>query len=148
MSLAMDIQALANQFVRFDVTEPSRFLACIVVQSSLLERIKDHRFEDPHLLVLMDTVQWGGAKDIVIGDDGVMRLQGRICVSNVDVLRDLILEEFHSSCYSIHPGVTKMYCDLKQHYWWQRMKKYIVAYASWCLNCVKYEHQKPGVLIQ
>ncbi|XP_070050734.1 uncharacterized protein [Nicotiana tomentosiformis] len=125
----MDVQVLANQFMILDVSEPSRVLACFVVEPSLLERIKARQFDDPHLLVLKDTMQRGGAKEIVIGDVCVMRLQGRICVPNVDGLRDLILEEAHSSHYSIHPGATKMYHDLKQHYYWRSMKKDIVAYA-------------------
>ncbi|XP_070039546.1 uncharacterized protein [Nicotiana tomentosiformis] len=138
--LAMYVQALANQFVRLDVSEPSHDLACIMAQPSLLERIKAHQFDNPHLLVLKDTVQPGGAKEVVIGDDVVMQIQGRICVPNIDGLGYLILEEAHT--YSIQPGVTKKYRDLKQHYWWWRMKKYIVAYVSRCLNCqqVKYEH--------
>ncbi|XP_070032408.1 uncharacterized protein [Nicotiana tomentosiformis] len=71
-SLTKDVQALANQFVRLDISNNSRVLACVVAQSSLLERIKAHQFDDPHLLVLKDTVQRGGAKEVVIGDDGVM----------------------------------------------------------------------------
>ncbi|XP_070046521.1 protein HOMOLOG OF MAMMALIAN LYST-INTERACTING PROTEIN 5-like [Nicotiana tomentosiformis] len=62
-----------------------------------LELIKACLFDDPHSLVLKDTVQWGSAKKVVIEHDGVMRLQGRICVANVDGLRELILEEAHSS---------------------------------------------------
>ncbi|XP_070057239.1 uncharacterized protein [Nicotiana tomentosiformis] len=144
----MDFQALANQFVRLDVSKPSRVLAYVVSRSSLLERIKSRQFDDPYLLVLKNTVQQGGAKEVVIGDDGFMRLEGRICVPNVDGLRELILEEAHNLCYYIHPGVPKMYRDLKQDYWWRRMKKGIVAYVSWCLNYqhVKYEHQKPSGL--
>ncbi|XP_070014136.1 uncharacterized protein [Nicotiana sylvestris] len=140
--LAMDVQALANRFVKLDVLEPSRVLACVVVPSSLLEHIKASQFYDPHLLVLKDTVKRGGAKEVVIRDDNVIRLHDGICIPNVDGWRELIPKEAHILCYSIHPGVTKMYCDLKQHYWWRRMKKDIVDYVSRCLNCqqVKYEH--------
>ncbi|XP_070046766.1 uncharacterized protein [Nicotiana tomentosiformis] len=121
-----------------------------MAQSSSLERIKDRQFNDPHLLVLKYTVQRGGAKEVVIGDDGVMRLQDRIYVPNVDGLRELILEEAHSSRYSIHPGVTKMYRDLKHHYWWWKMKKDIISHVYRYLNSqqVKYEHQKLGRLTQ
>jgi len=65
-------------------------------------------------------------------------------------LRELILEEAHSSRYSIHPGAAKMYQDLRHHYWWKRMKKDIVVFVARCLNCqqVKYEHQIPGGLLQ
>ncbi|XP_070025204.1 uncharacterized protein [Nicotiana sylvestris] len=107
------------------------------------------KYDDPYLLVL-DTLQQGDAKKVVIRDDGVRRLQGRICLSNVDGLRELILEEAHSLRYSIHPGATRMYHDLKQYYKWRRMTKDIIGHVSWCLNYqqVKYEHHKPGALLQ
>ena len=77
-------------------------------------------------------------------------MHGRLCVPNVDCLRELILQEAHSSRYSIHPGAAKMYQDLRQHYWWRRMKKDIVEFVAWCLNYqqVKYEHQRPAGLLQ
>ncbi|XP_070047507.1 uncharacterized protein [Nicotiana tomentosiformis] len=128
--LALDIQSLANKLVRLDISEPSRILPCVVAQSSLLEQIKARQFDDPHLLVLREMVLQGGAKEVNIGKDGVLRLQGRLCVPNVDGLRERILEEAQSSQYSIHTGATKMYRDLRQHYWWQRMKKDIVEYSS------------------
>ncbi|XP_070019561.1 uncharacterized protein [Nicotiana sylvestris] len=128
--LALDVQALSNQFIRLDVSEPSRVLACTVVRSSLLEHIRDRQYDDPHWCVLRDTVQRGGAKQVTLDVDGVLRLQGRVCVPNMDGLRELILEEAHSSRYSIHPGAVKMCQDLRQHYWWRRMKKDIVAYVA------------------
>ncbi|XP_070036379.1 uncharacterized protein [Nicotiana tomentosiformis] len=134
-SLAANVQTLANQFVRLDVTDSSWILACTIVRSFLYERIRERQYDDPHLLVLKDTVRHGGAKQVAVGDNGVLRMQGRICVPNVDGLRELILEEAHSSRYSIHPGATKMNQDLRQLYWWRRMKKDIVAYVAWCLNC-------------
>ncbi|XP_070005741.1 uncharacterized protein [Nicotiana sylvestris] len=72
--------------------------------------------------------------------------RGRLCVPNIDGLRERILEEAYSLRYSIYPGATKMHRDLRQHYWWRRMKKDIVEYVARCLNCqqVKYEHQRPG----
>ncbi|XP_070054243.1 uncharacterized protein [Nicotiana tomentosiformis] len=42
------------------------------------------QYDDYYLVVLKDTVQHGDTKDVTIGDDGVLRMQGRICVSNVD----------------------------------------------------------------
>ncbi|XP_070029626.1 uncharacterized protein [Nicotiana sylvestris] len=68
----------------------------------------------------------GSDKEVSIGEDGVLRLQGRLCVPIVDGLREKILEEAHSSRCSIHTGVMKMYRDLRQHYWRRRMKKDIV----------------------
>ncbi|XP_070035337.1 uncharacterized protein [Nicotiana tomentosiformis] len=96
-----------------------------------------------------DTVQHGNAKEVTIGDGNVLWIQGRLCVPNVDGLCELILQEAHSSWYSIHPGIADIYQDLRQHYWWRRMKKDIVEYVSRCLNYqqVKYEHQRPCGLL-
>ena len=81
-----------------------------------------------------------------IDSEGILRMGDRICVPKIEDLISLILEEAHSSRYSIHPGVTKMYRDLSQTYWWGGMRRDIAEFVSRCLNCqqVKFEHQKPG----
>ena len=58
--------------------------------------------------------------------------------------------EAHLSAYAMHPGSTKMYKTLKEHYWWNGMKKEIASFVSRCLTCqqVKAEHQKPAGKIQ
>jgi hypothetical protein len=55
-----------------------------------------------------------------------------------------MLQEAHDSSYSIHPGSTKMYNDLKTRYWWYGMKQDIVEYVSLSDTCqrVKLEHQR------
>nr|GEX87649.1 putative reverse transcriptase domain-containing protein [Tanacetum cinerariifolium] len=65
-------------------------------------------------------------------------------------LRDLIMHESHKSKYSIHPGSTKMYQDLRKLYWWPNMKADIATYVGKCLTCakVKAEHLKPSGLLQ
>ncbi|XP_070034442.1 uncharacterized protein [Nicotiana tomentosiformis] len=100
--LALDVQALANQ---------------------------ERQYDDPYLLVLKDTVQHGDAKEVTIGDDGVLWMYGRLCVPNVDGLHELILQEAHSL---------------------RRMKKEIVEYVARFLNCqqVKNEDQRLGGLLQ
>ncbi|MCQ7632740.1 transposase family protein, partial [Salmonella enterica] len=65
-------------------------------------------------------------------------------------LRQHILTEAHNSRYSIHPGATKMYRDLREVYWWNGMKRDIADFVAKCPNCqqVKVEHQKPGGMTQ
>ncbi|XP_070036442.1 uncharacterized protein [Nicotiana tomentosiformis] len=111
--LALDIQSLANRLVRMNISELSRVLACVVAQFLLFEQIKARQYDDLHLMVLRETVLRGSAKEVTIGADGIMRLQARLCVPNVDGLRKKILEKAHNSQYSIHPGATKMYRDLR-----------------------------------
>ena len=60
-------------------------------------------------------------------------------------LRIAILEEAHKSRLSFHPGMTKMYQDLKRNFWWNGMKRDIAEYVAKCLTCqkAKAEHQRP-----
>ena len=60
------------------------------------------------------------------------------------------MEEAHSSAYVMHPGSTKMYRTLRDHYWWRGMKTEIAEFVSRCLTCqqIKAEHQKPAGLLQ
>ena len=67
-----------------------------------------------------------------------------------EALKTEMLEEAHRSKYTIHPGSSKMYQDLRGVYWWDNMKKEIAQYVQKCLVCqqVKAEHQKPSGLLQ
>ena len=65
---------------------------------------------------------------------GTLRFRGRICVPNQPDLNKKILSEAHESSYSIHPGGTKMYEDLRQIFWWDGMKKDIAYFVA----CVTY----------
>ncbi|GJV06266.1 putative reverse transcriptase domain-containing protein [Tanacetum coccineum] len=49
---------------------------------------------------------------------GIKTRQGRIYIPFRSNVKELLLEEAHKSKYSIHPGATKMYLDLKRNYWW------------------------------
>ncbi|GJS24051.1 putative reverse transcriptase domain-containing protein [Tanacetum coccineum] len=67
-------------------------------------------------------------------------------VVNAPVEITLIMDEAHKSKYLVHPEADKMYYDLRDMYWWPRMKKYIALYVSKCLSClkIKAEHQSPS----
>jgi hypothetical protein len=73
-----------------------------------------------------------------------------ISVPEVREIRELILREAHDSTYSIHPGSTKIYQDLKSRYWWYGMKRAIAKYIALCDNYqrVKAECQRPVGLLQ
>jgi len=65
-------------------------------------------------------------------------------------LRRQILDDAHTSRLSIHPGNNKMYQDLKQRFWWTRMKREIAKYVSECDICrrVKASHLRPAGTLQ
>ncbi|XP_070033024.1 uncharacterized protein [Nicotiana tomentosiformis] len=90
-----------------------------MAKSSLVERIKATQYEDERLCKYRDETLAGKSKDLIVESDDVLRLGDRLCVADVDGLRYAILEEAHISRYTIHPGSTKMYYDLKQFYWWE-----------------------------
>ncbi|XP_071909682.1 uncharacterized protein [Coffea arabica] len=80
----------------------------------------------------------------------VLRFRDRIVIPADEEIRKGILEESHRSKYTIHPGVTKMYHDVKGLYLWECLKKDVAEFVHRCLICqqVKTEHQKPSGLLQ
>ena len=73
-----------------------------------------------------------------------------MCVPEYGEPKRDIMEEAHSSAYTMHLGSTKMYKTLKEHYWWNGIKKEIASFVFRCLTCqqVKAEHQRPAGKIQ
>ncbi|KAL5566570.1 hypothetical protein UlMin_029734 [Ulmus minor] len=82
--------------------------------------------------------------------EGLVMYKGRLCIPDYKRLRNEILYDAHNTPYSVHPGTTKMYQDLKKHYWWHGMKRDVAKYVEKCLTCqqVKAEHQRPGGELQ
>ena len=62
----------------------------------------------------------------------------------------MILDEAHKSKFTTHPGLTKMYQDLKKHFWWSGMKVDVTNYVARCAiyQQVKIEHQRPVGMLQ
>ena len=97
------------------------------------------------MIKIKEEIEKGKKTEFQIRNDGMI-VKGQImCVPEYDELKRDIIEEAHSSAYAMHPGSTKIYRTLKEHYWWNGMKKEIVGFVSRCLNYqqVKVEHQRP-----
>ena len=87
--------------------------------------------------------------EYVVDNQEIYRYKGRICIPDQDNVKNQVLKEAHFSPFSMHPGSTKMYQDIKKLYWWNNMKREIAEYVAKCLTCqqVKADHQKnPGKL--
>nr|GEW25513.1 putative reverse transcriptase domain-containing protein [Tanacetum cinerariifolium] len=82
--------------------------------------------------------------------NGTLYYLDRIRVPLKGDVRTLIMDEAYKSKYYVHLGANKMYYDLRDRYWWPRIKKDIAVYVSKCLAClkVKAEHQRPSGLLQ
>ena len=89
-------------------------------------------------------------EELRIDDDGILWLQDRLVVPVAGDIRRRLLEAAHSSSYNMHLGSTKMYHDLRMHYWWKDMKKDVADFVVKGLTCqqVKVEHQRPVGTLQ
>jgi hypothetical protein len=81
--------------------------------------------------------------------EGTLWFKERLVVPKKEALKKKILDESYTSRYSIHPGSTKMYHDLRQQFWWTRMKREIACYVFECDTGqkVKVDYMKLGGLL-
>ncbi|WVZ63482.1 LOW QUALITY PROTEIN: hypothetical protein U9M48_013109 [Paspalum notatum var. saurae] len=124
--------------------------AAFEAEPTLEQEIREHQKNDEKLQEIRELLKSGKAPHFREDEQGTLWYKNRICVSNVDSIRKLILSEAHDTAYSIHPGSTKMYYDLKERIWWYGMKRDVAEYVAICDTCqrVKAEHQRPAGLLQ
>ncbi|KAL0546476.1 hypothetical protein IC582_016386 [Cucumis melo] len=125
-------------------------LAQLMVQPTLRQRIIDAQSDDPYLDEKCGLAEAGQAVEFSISSDGGLLFKRRLCVPSDSAVKTELLSEAHSSPFSMHPGSTKMYQDLKRVYWWRNMKREVAKFVSKCLVCqqVKAPRQKPTGLLQ
>ena len=78
--------------------------------------------DDPFIVEEKKRIGEGKKSLFQIKEFNTLYYQDRICVPDEPELKEIILQEAHQTPYSIHPGSTKMYMDLKQMFWWNNMK--------------------------
>ncbi|XP_021631842.1 uncharacterized protein LOC110629236 [Manihot esculenta] len=103
------------------IPDDGAIIAELKVRPSLLQQIKEAQKEDTGIALWTRQVQEERKQKHVISDDGYLYYGNIICVPNIGELKQSILTEAHNSPYVIHPDSTKMYQDLKAHYWWPRL---------------------------
>ncbi|KAL0558790.1 hypothetical protein IC582_003372 [Cucumis melo] len=125
-------------------------LAQLTVQPTLRQRIIDAQGNDPYLVEKRGLAEAGQAVEFSLSSDGGLLFERRLCVPSDSAVKTELLSEAHSSPFSMHPGSTKMYQDLKRVYWWRNMKREVAEFVSKCLVCqqVKAPRQKPVGLLQ
>ncbi|WVZ63722.1 hypothetical protein U9M48_013330 [Paspalum notatum var. saurae] len=105
------------------------------VRCSLEDQIRQAQKDCPSIAELKVGMEKGLLQDFRIDDRGTIWLKGHLCVPLDEGIRESILTEAHCTKYSIHPGSTKMYQDLKKLFWWRRMKRDIATFVAQCDTC-------------
>ena len=142
---------VADALSRKERIKPKRVRAMsMTIQSGIKEKILEAQEEACKDENISAEMLRGLGQQMEKRTDGGWYFLDRIWVPLVGNVRSLIMDEAHTTKYSIHPGSDKMYYDLRDAYWWPGMKKDIDTYVSKCLTCakVKAEHQKPSGLSQ
>ena len=132
LPLLVDRRALG---VILEVEDSRALLATFHVRPLLVDQILAGQSQDPQMIKLKEEIEKGKKAEFQIRDGGVIVKGQRICVPEYGELKRDIMEEAHSSTYAMHPGSTKMYRTLKEHYWWNGMKKELASFVSRCLTC-------------
>ena len=122
----------------------------ITVSCSLESKIIELQKMDVGIFHIKRKMQEQETKHFRLDERGVLWFEDRLVVSKDREHRNQILDEAHSSKLSIHPGSSKIYQDLKSHFWWTKMKKEITAYVARCDNCSRVNaiHLKSARLLQ
>jgi hypothetical protein len=105
------------------------------VDSTLEQDIRKGQLEDAMIQEIKEQIKEEKAPRFSVDEQGTLWYKKHLCVPDVKEIRELILCKTHDSAYSIDPGSTKMYHDLKSRYWWYGMKRAIAEYVALCDNC-------------
>ena len=111
----------------------------------MINKVHQMQAQDLLLMKLKEDVQKCLRTDFTVRGDKVLVMGNRLDVPNIKTMKEEIMEEAHCSTFAMHLGSTKMYHTLRDHYWWQGMKREITEFVSRCLVCqqIKAEHQRP-----
>ena len=97
-------------------------VASLFMMPKLYRQIIVAQRSDPRLSMILQM------QDVYMDDSSVVRLRGRLYVPSS--VKAELLAEGHWSLFAIHLDSTKMYRNLRRHFWWPRMKKHVATFIS------------------
>nr|GFD09163.1 retrotransposon protein, putative, Ty3-gypsy subclass [Tanacetum cinerariifolium] len=104
------------------------YWASLRIEPDLMSRIKEAQKEDSEIWTIVENLD--KQVEFHLDNDNVLWQDTRLVVPNDVSLRGALLTEARSSPFSVHPGSTKMYHDLKQYFWWSGMKRDVATFVS------------------
>jgi hypothetical protein len=146
-------ETLCNQMRNLNLEIiPQSSLNLLSIEPTLQDRIIMSQLHDEGIKIIKQKLSQREAKYRCFHTDhqGVLWFNNRIVVPKNHQLRKQILDEAHLSKFSIHPGSTKIYQDLRRNFWWTRMKREIAKYVSECdtRQRIKASHRKISGTLQ
>ena len=144
------VQTLRELNANLSFSDDGAVVVELMARPNFLNLVLEAQNKDEKISAIIDQIGDGKETEFTVNENGVLYYKDRVCVPDDDELRKAILEEAHSGSFSIHPGSTKMYQDLKMSFWWSGMKRDVSEFVTKCLVCqrVKAEHQVPLGLLQ
>nr|GEU87203.1 putative reverse transcriptase domain-containing protein [Tanacetum cinerariifolium] len=128
------VNVVADALSRKERVKPKRVRAMnMILQSSIKDRILTAQKE---AVDEFTGLHKGLDEMIEQKSDGTLCYLDRIWVSLKGDVRTLIMDRAYKSKYSVHLGTNKMYYDIRDRYWWPRMKKDIAEYEGIAMNFV------------
>ena len=98
-----------------------------MAKPTLTDHIITAQRYDKGISRIKENMASGVATCFSVNDKGVVYFGNLLVVPKVRNLRRLILKEAHESPLTIHPGSTKMYQNLRQRFWWTRIRETLLS---------------------
>ncbi|WVZ70737.1 hypothetical protein U9M48_019380 [Paspalum notatum var. saurae] len=89
----------------------------LIIEPNLKEQIIAAQKQDKGIAYIREGIDDEKRACFTLDDQGVRWFKGRLVVPKDMELRKKILNEAHTSMFTMHPGSNKMYQDLKQKFW-------------------------------
>ena len=105
----------------------------LVAQPTILQKVIKAQMKDTKLEGMHSRIMAGNAVEgLSIHSNGGIYFFNKLCLPKEAQVKEEVMKEAHQSWFTIHPGETKMYHDLRCQCWWQGMKRDIAEFLSKC----------------
>jgi hypothetical protein len=124
-------------------------VAISIYMTDLKYKIISTTNSDQYYLKVKEILQQGNYQQKInsyeMKEDGVLMYKGKIYVSNVNDIKNVVLKEMNNVLYAKHQGYYKTIKFVRSQYFWPGMKKQVANYIVRCLECkmVKTKHRHP-----
>lgn len=120
----------------------SQIFAITIPHWDFLQKLQEQFKTDTQLQQLMSQVQEdpNSHPDFQVLQ-GILFYKGKLYIPSSSSIKNILLDEFHSSPVGGHSGIHKTYGRLKENVYWQGMKNDVTAFVNSCLTCQQMKTQ-------